>query len=137
MTGAAQNIFEVAMPKQHSNVAVIDDDPSMQRAIECLLDASGFGVEVFNSAETFVGREPFENIFCLIVDVNLGGMSGFDLNRFLAARGYRFPTIFITAVDDEAFAKEAFDAGCIAFLRKPFPSSHLLDAIRQAIFQNG
>jgi FixJ family two-component response regulator len=124
------------MAKPRRIVAVVDDDPSMLKSIEYLLDAYGFGVEVFDSAESFVRREPFRNISCLVLDIHLGGMSGFDLGRFLTARGYRVPIIFITAVDDEASAKEANDAGCVAFLRKPFPSSHLLDAIRQAIVQN-
>lgn len=108
----------------------------MLKSIEYLLDAYGYGVEVFLSAETFVRREPFKDISCLVLDIHLGGMSGFDLNRVLAARGYQLPTIFITAVDDEILSQEANDAGCVAFLRKPFPPSHLLDAIRQAIVRD-
>ena len=121
------------MPEQRRTVAVVDDDPSMLRAIAYLLDSSGFGVEIFDSAETFMGCEPFRNVSCLILDIHLGGMSGFALARVLTAHGYRFPIIFITAADDESLAQEANNAGCVAFLRKPFQSDHLLDAIRCAI----
>jgi FixJ family two-component response regulator len=130
-------LVEISMAQPRSIVAVVEDDPSMRKSIEYLLDAYGFGVEVFVSAETFVRREPFKNISCLVLDIHLGGMSGFDLSRFLTQRGYRFPIIFITAAENEALSKEANDAGCVAVLRKPFQSSHLLDAIRQAIVRNG
>lgn len=119
------------MPK--SIVAVVDDDPGMLKSIEYLLDAHGFGVEVFASAETFTRREPFKGISCLILDIQLGGMSGFDLRRLLSERGCRFPIIFITAADDESTAREAHDRGCAAFLLKPFKPICLINAIKQAM----
>jgi FixJ family two-component response regulator len=124
------------MSKPRRIVAVVDDDPSMLKAIEYLLDAWGFGVEVFETAETFVRREPFDDICCLVLDVHLPGMSGFDLRRLLSERGHGFPIIFITAVSDETILNEANAAGCVAFLRKPFPSSLLINAIKQAVDDN-
>lgn len=121
------------MPERRRIVAVVDDDPSMLNAIECLLNSFGFDVKKFNSAEAFVRCEPFENIACMVLDIHLGGMSGFDLRRLLSDRGHKLPIIFITAVDDEPIVKMAKDGGCVAFLRKPFPSSSLIDAINQAM----
>jgi FixJ family two-component response regulator len=116
-----------------SIVAVVDDDPGMLESIGYLLDAHGLQVEMFDSAEAFMGRAPFENVSCLVLDIHLGGMSGFDVQRVLSERGSRLPIIFITAVDSEAIADRARDGGCVAFLRKPFSSNGLIDAIRRAI----
>lgn len=121
------------MTGQRSIVAIVDDDPSMLNALRHLLDASGFLVETFESAEGFVQREPFTNVSCLILDVNLGGMSGFDLSRHLSESGYRLPIIFISALHDQLIATEARDHGCAAFLKKPFTSERLVDAIKRAI----
>jgi FixJ family two-component response regulator len=77
-------------------------------------------------------REPNSNTICVILDIHLAGMSGFDLGRLLTERGYRFSIIFITAVDDDATRKQAQDVGCLAYLRKPFPGNRLINAIKRA-----
>ena len=64
-----------------------------------------------------------------LIDIHLGGISGFDLKRRLASSGIRLPVIFMTAIDNKATRQEAIDAGCIAYLRKPFLSKLLIDAI--------
>jgi FixJ family two-component response regulator len=69
---------------------------------------------------------------CLLLDIHLGGISGIELQRWLAASGSKRPVIFMTASDDEATRNEAMDAGCIAYLRKPFAGQVLLDAIGKA-----
>ena len=66
---------------------------------------------------------------CLLLDIHLGGISGIGLQRRLAASGSKWPVIFMTANDDEATYKKAMDAGCIAYLRKPFTGQVLLDVI--------
>jgi FixJ family two-component response regulator len=69
---------------------------------------------------------------CLVLDVNLGGMSGIELRRELQASGSALPVVFVTGVDDEATRAAAQREGCVAFLRKPFPASLLIEAIERA-----
>jgi FixJ family two-component response regulator len=113
-------------------VAVIDDDPAMLKAIERLLGAKGFDVKAFASAEAFLAGAAASEATCLVLDIHLGGMSGIELRRRLAESGSRLPVVFITALDDEATRKEAMEVGCVAFLRKPFLSHLLIDAIEKA-----
>ena len=113
-------------------ITVIDDDPAMLKAVERLLGAKGFDVETFASAETFLAAVSTK-ADCLVVDIHLGGMSGIELRRRLIASGSELPIIFITALDDETTRKEAMEAGCVAFLRKPFLAESLVGAIDKAI----
>jgi len=113
-------------------VAVVDDDPSMLKGVERLLTAHGFDTEVFASAEAFLERIAKPEPTCLVLDIHLGGMSGIELRRRLAASGSRVPVIFMTAFDDEMTHKGATDAGCIALLQKPFPAHLLIGAIDKA-----
>jgi FixJ family two-component response regulator len=112
-------------------VSVIDDDPAMLKAIERLLSAKGFDVEVFASAEAFLAGTA-SKATCLVLDIHLDGISGIELRRRLTASGSRLPVIFITALDDEASHKEAIEAGCVAYLRKPFLAHLLMGAIDKA-----
>ena len=121
------------MLKRRKIVAVVDDDPSMLRATENLLDAHGFANKVFASAEEFLDRGAATQIDCLLLDIHLGGMSGIELRRQLKASGSMLPVIFITALDDEAMRGEALKAGCVACLRKPFQARQLIDAIENAV----
>jgi FixJ family two-component response regulator len=113
-------------------ITVVEDDAGVSKAIERLLRAKGFNVEVFGSAEAFLASTSATEPRCLIVDVQLGGMSGIELCRTLAARGSRPPFIFITALEHREVKKAAIEVGCIAYLRKPFLSEVLLQAINQA-----
>ena len=120
------------MLKRRKLVAVVDDDPSMLRACEDLLDAHGFATKVFASAEEFLDRGAAAQFDCLLLDIDLGGMSGITLRRRLEASGSMVPVIFMTALDDEATRREALQAGCTAYLRKPFAARQLIDAIGKA-----
>ena len=111
-------------------ILVVDDDPSMLRTVTRLLRLHGYLVETFSSAEAFIDARPEGAIACLLLDIHLGGMSGIELYRRLAASGMTHPAIFMTALDDEATEQEAARVGGIAYLRKPFPADELLDAIR-------
>jgi FixJ family two-component response regulator len=113
-------------------VAIVDDDPSMLKGLEGLLRAHGFVTEIYASAEAFLERSATSEASCLILDIHLGGISGIDLRRRLSAAGSRLPVIFMTGGDSEIIKKEAIEAGCIAYLRKPFPSCQLIDAIGRA-----
>lgn len=119
------------MAAQPRIVLVIDDDPSMLRSITRLLAVHGFATEAFSSAEAFLATDIPSAATCLLLDIHLDGISGIDLHRRLSASGSRLPIIFMTAVDDDAACKEAMETGCVAYLRKPFPASQLLDAIEK------
>jgi len=120
------------MQKRRKMVAVVDDDPSMLRAAENLLDAHGFATRSFSSAEEFLGAIAANHIDCLLLDIHLGGLSGIDLRQQLKSSRPALPVIFMTALDDESVCQKALQTGCIACLRKPFPADQLMDAIEKA-----
>jgi FixJ family two-component response regulator len=114
-------------------VAVIDDDASIRRSVRRLLNAYGFPAIEYASAEAFLNRDPEAAIDCLVLDIDLGGMSGIELQRRLKEAGLNLPVIFITALEDNRLRTEAEQAGCIAYLRKPFAGSVLIAAIKRAL----
>jgi FixJ family two-component response regulator len=120
------------LSKPKKTIAVVDDDPSMLRAIVRLLQARGFRTQAFASAKAFLTGDSATTADCLVLDIDLGEMSGIDLRRQLTASGSRLPIIFITALDDEALRDKAMAAGCVAYLRKPFVADALLAAIHKS-----
>jgi len=123
-----------SLPTKGQVIAIVDDDPGFLKGLKRLLDACGFTTEVFASGEEFLDRDSTSDIACIVLDINLGGMSGIEVRRRLAGRGSTIPVIFITALDTAATRKEAMDAGYAAFLGKPFSGRALIDAIREALF---
>ncbi|HET7166381.1 MAG TPA: response regulator [Pseudolabrys sp.] len=121
------------MQKRRTIVAVVDDDPSMLKAAEDLLDAHGCTASLFTSAEEFLASELVTRADCLLLDIHLGGLSGIELRRQLKSSRPALPVIFMTALDDEAMRREALQVGCVACLRKPFPARQLFDAIEKAV----
>jgi FixJ family two-component response regulator len=114
-------------------IACVDDDASVREALEGLLVAFGFAVEIFSSAENFLNFPGLDRISCLIADVKLGGISGIQLQRRLVESGRRIPTIVITAFGDDRLREQAFEAGAISFLHKPIARGDLLASIAQAL----
>ena len=114
-------------------VCVIDDDDSLLRALRRLLDATGFRVETFSSAEQFLASDHRGRADCLILDVHLGGLSGLDLQERLARSGVNTPVVIITAHDDPLTRERARRAGAIEYLRKPFDDESLIDAILRSM----
>jgi two-component system, LuxR family, response regulator FixJ len=112
------------------NIVVVEDDPAMNLALRRLLRASGFHPQGFESAEELLEDGAAARGCCLILDVHLGGTSGFELRRQLQLRGTDCPTIFITADESASLPESDYTAG---FLRKPFSAQRLLAAIRQAL----
>jgi FixJ family two-component response regulator len=110
-------------------IAVIDDNPGMLQGLSRLLWARGFRVQTFASAESFLEEVTRVSADCLVLDIHLSGISGIELQRQLTLAGSELPVIFMTAIDNEATRQEAFDAGCIAYLKKPFRGQLLFDAI--------
>ena len=114
-------------------VAVVEDDHGMLQSLERLLRAYQFEPALFTSAEAFLASASASTVSCLILDMNLGGMSGIELQRELLARGSNLPVIFMSAIDDDIVRGQATEAGCVAYFRKPFPAQQLIAAINKAV----
>lgn len=119
-----------------SIVFVVDDDPSVRSSLKFLLSTVGLQVESFGSANTFFHRKPPDAPSCLVLDVRLPGLSGIDIQRELAARNIRIPTIFLTGHGDIPMSVRAMKAGAVEFLTKPVRDQDLLDAVRVALEQD-
>ena len=126
-----------ALGQQNSPIVVVEDDAGMRKALDRLLRAAGFQPQFFSSAEALLGSDAAAAAGCLVLDIHLPGLSGFELRRRLTALGHEPPVIFITAQHDEVSREEARQLKCIAYLRKPFDGAALLDAIRQALSAPG
>ena len=113
-------------------VAIVDDDRSVLKGLQRVLQASGIKTQVFSSAEAFLDNDGAADVMCVILDIHLRGISGIELRRRLSARGLQTPVIFMTAFDTAATRKEASDVGCAAFLGKPISGRVLIEAIRKA-----
>jgi FixJ family two-component response regulator len=114
-------------------VVIVEDDASVCQAIERLLRLGGFKPKTYPSAETLLANGDLGKVGCLVVDVQLPGMSGFALHERLAARGMLPPVIFITAFDVPEARAKAAQAGAAALLAKPFTGRSLLNTIRTAL----
>jgi FixJ family two-component response regulator len=114
-------------------VAVVDDDASIRRATQNLLQAAGFAATTFPNATSFLGSKRRRGVACLIADVRMPGMTGLELFEALAASGDAVPTILVTAHDDEAVRRRAHEAGVHCYLTKPFSPEELCDCIRSAL----
>ena len=114
-------------------VCVVDDDASLRRSLRNLLTSVGFRVETFQSAEAFLDSGHRDNIGCVVLDLRMTGMNGLDLLRHLTAIGSRIPVIILTAHGDDETRQRSLEAGAVAFLKKPFQSATLLDAVRTAL----
>ena len=118
-------------------VIVVDDDPSILRALQRVLQVHGFDTEAFTSVEGFLKGAHLGEATCLVLDVHLQRKSGIELSRQLMRSGHLLPVIFITAVESEATRKSALEAGCVAYLHKPFPSGLLIEAVERVIRTDG
>lgn len=114
-------------------VSIIDDDFSVRRALRRLVAAAGFSVETFASGGEFLDSDSLGRSHCIVLDIHLGGLSGFDVQERLKEMGVQVPVIFITAHDDAATHARVNGSGAVAYLRKPFEEHALLDAIERAI----
>jgi FixJ family two-component response regulator len=116
-------------------VYLVDDDLSIRRALTRLLKSLGVETVVFTSAEAFLQAGPWASEACLILDVQMPGMKGWDLLEHLRVAGIALPVILITAYNDAQTHDRAMQAGIVTYLRKPFDDQTLLEALRQASAQ--
>jgi FixJ family two-component response regulator len=115
-----------------TTITIVEDDCSVNLAVSRLLEAAGFTVRSFTSAGALLADDAACNADCLVLDVHLPDMNGFDLHRQLAAAGSSAPVVVITAHDDPMHRRAARDIGAFAYLRKPFSSASLVDAVSRA-----
>lgn len=118
---------------QNTYIAVVDDDESICRSMRRLLCAAHFQPITYSSAECFLADTKHPHFDCMVLDIQLGGMSGLELSRRLASVKDGTPVIFITAHDDPAVRRQAEESGCAGYFFKTDAGTDVLAAIRAAI----
>ena len=121
--GAASNIY----------IAVVDDDQSLCRSFGRLLRASGFHAVTYASSEAFLADARRPRFDCLVLDIQLTGMSGVELHRQLTSLGSNTPVIYLTAHEDPEMREQALTSGCAGYFRKTDAGELVVEAIRQAV----
>ena len=114
-------------------ISVVDDDESIRRSTRLLIESFGYRAAVFESAEIFLKSSQPYDTSCLIVDINMPGINGLQLQSRLVAGGCSIPIIFITAYGNTECRRQAMQAGAVAFLDKPFSDEQLLKSIGTAL----
>jgi len=114
-------------------ISIVDDDACVRQGTENVLLSMGFTVATFCSAEEFLASERVDDSSCLITDLKMPGLSGFDLQQRLLDDGKPLPVIFITAFACERFRARAFEAGAVGFLGKPFEERALIECLNRAL----
>ncbi|MBP1675059.1 MAG: response regulator receiver [Bacteroidetes bacterium] len=114
-------------------VYIIDDDRSVRQAISLFLSSAGYSVISFSSSEEFLEQEPGEETGCIILDVNLGGKTGLELQDELIGLDYNLPVIFITGRGNVRMSVATMKKGAVNFLEKPFNDEELLKSVADAV----
>jgi FixJ family two-component response regulator len=114
-------------------IAIVDDDPSVREGLSSLIRSAGLQVETFASAQEFLTRTGAETPSCLVLDLQLPGLSGLDLQKRMAEVGLEIPIVFLTGHGNIPASVQAMKAGAVEFLTKPFDEQDLLKAIQEAI----
>jgi FixJ family two-component response regulator len=118
-------------------VAIVDDDESVQRALQDLIESDGLSALCFGSAEQFLDSEARNKAACLIADIRMPGLSGLELQAKLKAERCRIPVVFITAHGDAEMRVHAMREGAVQFLSKPFDDTVLLEIVHAALKRSG
>src|SRR5687767_9867750 len=114
-------------------VAIVDDDSSMREATSNFLQAAGLCTATFHDAKSFLQSARRRSAACLITDVRMPGITGFELHQKLVASGEGIPTVLITAYLDDSVRARARDAGMVCCLGKPFAPDELLGCVLNAL----
>jgi len=120
-------------PRSDAVIAIVDDDLSAREGLTSLIRSAGLQVETFASAPEFLARPAGETPSCLVLDLQLPGLSGLDLQKQMADSGLEIPIVFLTGHGDIPASVKAMKAGAVEFLTKPFDEEELLRAIQEAI----
>jgi len=118
-------------------IAIVDDDASVRATTDSLVRSLGYIARTFASAKDFLRSDHGNDISCVIADVQMPGVSGVELQDHLVAQGHRIPFIFITAFPEERTRTQAFRAGAVGYLTKPFTELSLIKAIDAALEEHG
>src|SRR5438105_12774309 len=124
---------DTAMAAQQPSVVVIDDDPSIRKALDNLFRSVGLDVELFGSPQEFLQSKRPDRPGCIVLDIRFPGRSGLDMQREMAAANTALPISFITGYGDIPMSVRAMKAGAVEFLTKPFRDQDLLDAVGTAL----
>jgi FixJ family two-component response regulator len=114
-------------------ISVVDDNESVRRTMKLLIESFGYRATVFESAETLLRLGQLNKTSCLVVDIQMPGMNGLQLQSHLAIEGWSIPIIFITAYGSKQVRRRAMQAGAVALLEKPFGDEQLLATIRSIL----
>jgi FixJ family two-component response regulator len=114
------------------NIYIVDDDDSVCRALKTLLMTYDFVVHTFNSAQSFFENVPPDELGCLLLDIHMPGMDGWETQKKILESGSKRPVIFISAEKKDDAAKRAFKVGALGFLQKPVNGQTLVDLINSA-----
>ena len=114
-------------------VSVVDDDESVRESLPDLLREFGFATRAFASAHEFLASDAIGQTKCLILDIAMPDMTGFELQRELKVRRQEIPIVFITALGDETLRPRVVEQGAVECLIKPFSETALFDAVRAAL----
>lgn len=114
-------------------IFIVDDDESLRRSLARLIRAAGLNVESYDSARTFIEREPFTGVGCILLDVQMPGISGPELHAELLERNISLPVVFLTAHGDLPTGIGAMKKGAVDFLQKPVDDELLLQTLREAV----
>ena len=117
-------------------ISIVDDDPAVRRTTVRLVESFDFRAAAFESGDSFLRSGQANETSCLVLDLQMSGMNGLQLQSHLNAAGYSIPIIFITAYGKTHSRQRAVQAGAVAFLDKPFSDELLLQSIRAALRQD-
>ena len=117
------------MKNETHKIYIVDDDDSVRKALGRLFRAEGLNSEAFASGELFLAALPDDAQGCVVMDIRMPGLTGYDIQQRLRKRGQKIPVIALSAQDDEEARQRARDLGAVAFFRKPVDDQALLDSI--------
>ena len=123
--------MRTAMPDKSRTICVVDDDPSVCKALSRLIKLSGFNVKSYGSAQELLDDKQLGIIDLLLLDIKMPVMDGFALQDHLSAAGFNIPIVFMTAHEVDRMRAKVMEKGAVAFLQKPFDEKDLLEAINK------
>ena len=117
------------MSSDKKQIYILDDDESVLRSLKVLMVSYGFEVDTFSSSEEFFTAVPNSTEGCLILDIHMPGLNGWDTQERLTQEGYHLPVIVISADMDDRFKEKALEGGAVGFLQKPVEGHYLLPMV--------